>query len=155
MSTYLGPFELSSSSASTINFDQDASPRVFWEFGRNGIGPLTTSGVQASGIMSSSLAKARGEGDWPDLQLFFMGVSVHKGFAEGLSRAFHLKRTDFIKYYGRSVNRNSFTQIVSLGRPRSRGYLTLGSTNPYDPLIIDPNYFENQEDVRILIEGSY
>lgn len=153
LSTYLGPFEIEDPSVSTANLDRDMSPSSFVEFGRHGSGVLTTTGVQASGIFSSSFAKGRGEGEWPDLQLFLLGTSVHRGFADALSHAFHLKRPEFNKYYSSSVGKTSFTQIVSLGRPKSRGEILLAKNDPYAPPIIDPKYLENEEDFQVLLEG--
>lgn len=145
---------MSSTTVLAGNFERDVSPRSFYELGTLGRGPLTTSGVQASGIISSSLAKARGEKDWPDLQLYFSGISVGKNTAEALARAYHLKRSEMISYYTTAVNKNSFSQIVSLGRPKSRGHISLTSSSPNAPLHIDPNYLEDEEDVRVLVEGK-
>lgn len=36
---------------------------------------------------------------------------------------------------------------------KSRGYLQLGSTNPLDYPLIYPNYFTDEKDMKILIEG--
>lgn len=38
--------------------------------------------------------------------------------------------------------------------PRSRGTVTLRSTNPYDPPVIDPNYFEDPRDIQDIVEGK-
>ena len=37
-------------------------------------------------------------------------------------------------------------------RPKSRGSVTLASSNPLDPPIIDPNYLSDPDDLRVMIE---
>lgn len=46
-----------------------------------------------------------------------------------------------------------FGIIVILGKPKSRGKLTLRSANPRDPANIDPRYFEHPEDMETLVRG--
>ena len=38
--------------------------------------------------------------------------------------------------------------------PRSRGTVTLQSDDPYDPPLIDPNYFDDPRDIDDLVEGK-
>ncbi|GIY13345.1 glucose dehydrogenase [Caerostris extrusa] len=42
---------------------------------------------------------------------------------------------------------------VSPLQPKSRGTVRLRSSNPYDPPVIDPNYFEDQRDLQVQVEG--
>lgn len=39
--------------------------------------------------------------------------------------------------------------------PKSRGTVTLQSSNPYDPPLIDPNYLDDPQDVEDLVEGTF
>jgi choline dehydrogenase-like flavoprotein len=135
--------------------ERDLTPGVYMDWFSSGTGTLTSSGVHASGIISSSIAKANGEGDWPDIQLLVSGVSVSKTFAGEISKAFGLKIDEMTKYYEHAVNKDSFTMIISGARPLSRGYIKLGGTSPYDKPIIDPNYLndENGMDIKVLLEG--
>jgi choline dehydrogenase len=43
--------------------------------------------------------------------------------------------------------------VVILGKPKSRGTVSLTSANPADPARIDPAYFERDEDMRTLLAG--
>ncbi|XP_039265920.2 putative GMC-type oxidoreductase Mb1310 [Styela clava] len=43
--------------------------------------------------------------------------------------------------------------VLYLQHPKSKGTISLNSTNPFDQPIIDPNYLSNHDDVKILIEG--
>ena len=38
--------------------------------------------------------------------------------------------------------------------PKSRGTVTLQSTDPYDPPLIDPNYYEDPRDMEDVVEGE-
>lgn len=48
---------------------------------------------------------------------------------------------------------NAFILFPYLGQPRSVGSITLNSSDPFDPPLIDPNYYSNPEDLEILKEG--
>lgn len=43
--------------------------------------------------------------------------------------------------------------VVILGKPRSRGRLTLRSTDPAEPAVIDPAYFSDPADLEALYQG--
>ena len=53
-------------------------------------------------------------------------------------------------YIGRAI----YVCLPSLLHPYSRGTVTLQSTDPYDPPLIDPNYFEDPRDVHDMVEGK-
>lgn len=53
-------------------------------------------------------------------------------------------------YFGRSM----YLCISSLLHPYSRGTVTLQSTDPYDPPVIDPNYFEDPRDLHDIVQGK-
>lgn len=46
-----------------------------------------------------------------------------------------------------------FGIIVILGKPRSRGAVTLGSADPRAPARVDPRYLSHGDDLRTLVEG--
>src|SRR5690554_1780129 len=48
---------------------------------------------------------------------------------------------------------SSFLFLPILASPRSRGNITLKSTNPYHSPVIHANYFKQEEDVEVLVEG--
>lgn len=105
------------------------------------------------GFYATKYAKQNNESDWPDIQTIMIGVSVGENFASDIARGFGLKHGLLTRYYKHAVGRDSFMQIVSLGRPLARGYIQLKSNDPTAPLIIQPNYFEDQRDVDVLVDG--
>ena len=42
-----------------------------------------------------------------------------------------------------------------LMRPKSRGRISLQSSDPQDYPLIQPNYFSHPDDIKILIDGEY
>lgn len=119
------------------------------------MGPLGTSGIQAAGLLSSMPARARGEGEWPDLLLLLQGQGVHRSFARELARAKGLMEDEMTRYYVNAIGRDSFHVRVLGARPQARGEVRLRSARARDPLLINPRYLadEGDRDVRIMVEG--
>jgi choline dehydrogenase len=69
----------------------------------------------------------------PDLQFFFGPIQ----FVEPQYR----------------IDAPAFTFAPILAQPKSRGYVTLKSTDPMDNAIVNPNYLSEQEDVDVLVAG--
>lgn len=51
------------------------------------------------------------------------------------------------------VRQECFTILPVLLKPRSKGYITLRSKDPYDKPIIDPNYFAHPDDLESMGEA--
>ena len=97
-------------------------------------GPLSATGIsQLSGYIPSSDATD----DYPDLKF---GFSFSDVSTEGADIP--------ASYYSR----------ITIGpyhvRPKSRGFFTINSTDPFDPPLIYPNLLENPQDRKPLIEGN-
>ena len=52
------------------------------------------------------------------------------------------------------MRKEGVTFIVTMLHPKSIGDLTLTSTDPLAPPRIDPHYFENPHDVKVMAEVS-
>ncbi|KAK3100985.1 hypothetical protein FSP39_000008 [Pinctada imbricata] len=50
-------------------------------------------------------------------------------------------------------NRNAFLLVIALTRPKSKGTITLQSTDPFDHPLIDPQYLTDKSDVDTLVTG--
>ncbi|XP_035710955.1 oxygen-dependent choline dehydrogenase 1 isoform X2 [Folsomia candida] len=151
ISAYLGPFFVDQPISFSI--ERDVTSINVANFAAQGTGVLTTSGTQAMGFFSSTHAKERGEGDWPDIQFILAGVAIGKNFATDFARGFGVKKKLLEKYWDHAVGTDSFLQIVSLGRPKARGDIKLQSIDPYTPALIDPKYLDNKHDLDILVEA--
>lgn len=52
------------------------------------------------------------------------------------------------------VNENGFNLLPILLHPKSRGTVKLKSANPDEDPLIDPNYLNHPDDVRVMTEGQ-
>jgi choline dehydrogenase len=92
-------------------------------------GPLSSNVAEAGGFTATRPGLAA-----PDLQLHFGPVYyLDHGFTK--------------------PNGHGFTVAPTLVAPASRGRVTLSSSDPYAAPCIDPNYFESEADLRVLVDG--
>ncbi|ODN02670.1 Glucose dehydrogenase [FAD, quinone] [Orchesella cincta] len=150
LSVYLGPFFVDT--GASLDIDRDVSAGAALSLARDN-GPLTTTGFQAAAVISSGLEKLHGGRNWPDLQLTMYGLSHHKSADEDFSHAYHLKKDLLKTYFEHSKGSDSFSIVVSGGRPKSSGTVKLLNRNPYAPLIINPNYFDKVYDLVVMVDG--
>ncbi len=76
-----------------------------------------------------------------NLQLHFAPMHVGKGYDYDLYDPFSYPRTD------------GFTILPTLLHPKSRGYVGLNSANPLDAPLVEPNFFQEKEDLELLVKG--
>ncbi|XP_043481450.1 glucose dehydrogenase [FAD, quinone]-like [Leptopilina heterotoma] len=106
-------------------------------------GPLSSTGLtQVTAFMESSYASP----GISDLQVFF------DGFSSGCPETGHKFECPDGRI-GSCPNRREIVARPTVVITKSRGYLQLRSTNPLDHPLIYPNYFTNETDLKILIEG--
>lgn len=65
-----------------------------------------------------------------------------------------LKDSVFNKVYAPIIGRDSWTIIPLLLRPHSRGTVKLKTSNPLDYALFIPNYFQDNRDIKVLVEGA-
>ena len=116
-----------------------ASARTSWrllpqvlQFAINRTGILTSAAAQVV-----AFARSNSEVETPDLQIQFRPFSM-----------IITKEGKFV-----AEDHPAVTASVSYIRPRSRGQITLSSTDPFDAPNIQFNYLTAQEDMRAMIEG--
>jgi len=98
-----------------------------------GSGPMASHAAEAGAFVRSSAAARR-----PDLQFHFLPVgSAQVNFDKQLFMP----------------KGNAFLMIPTLLYPASRGEIRLASTDPARHPIIDPRYFSEEADMRVLVEG--
>lgn len=155
-STLLGPFYINK--ARTVSFDRDIDKQSFIRFASSGKGPLSTTGFQATAMLTSSIATSQGQGGWPDIQLTLFGLTPHRMFYSDIGHAFGIREDILHRYYGDATGKeNAFFIMVTLARPVSKGDFCVPRNDPYKPPVIDPNYLMDPEgqDVRVMIEGIH
>lgn len=99
-------------------------------------GPLSLSVNQAGGFTRSCPDRDR-----PDIQLYFSPLSYTRAVPG--KRA--LMRTD--RFSG-------FMLGISNCHPKSRGEIVLGTTDPFAPPVIRPNYLSSEDDLDVLLQGA-
>ncbi|CAF1273846.1 unnamed protein product [Adineta ricciae] len=111
----------------------------------NGKGVLTSCVVESQ---SWCQVNQNEENNVPDIQTHFCPFTVPKDVIEN----FNYKDEVLEKCF---INGNQWTAICipTILHPKSRGEIVLASANPLDYPLIDPNYLENDEDVRTLIKA--
>nr|CAD7438273.1 unnamed protein product [Timema bartmani]CAD7454021.1 unnamed protein product [Timema tahoe] len=121
---------------------EELTSETLSQFIINRTGPLASTGLtQTTLFMTSQYA----EEDVPDLQVFLDGYS-----ASCSRTGLEAECSDgTIGTCGRRYINARPTNVW----PRSRGYLTLNTTNPLDYPLIYPNYLTEQLDVNVLIDG--
>ncbi|KAF8782617.1 Glucose dehydrogenase like protein [Argiope bruennichi] len=86
--------------------------------------------------------------DFPDYQLYF--IEINKQIAKYQTGLKPLLYDLAISPY---ENDPLFACLSSILHPKSRGTVRLQSTNPYDPPLIDPNYYDDPADVEAVVKG--
>ena len=60
----------------------------------------------------------------------------------------------YLEYFAPISGRHGFNIGNMVAVPKSRGSITLQSSDPLDPPIVDPNFLSHPEDVAIMVEGN-
>ncbi|WAR09778.1 DHGL-like protein [Mya arenaria] len=105
-----------------------------------GKGPLTTSRDVGSAFIKSSKCKTK----YPDTQfILFATLPLLEMAHYSPTRGVGLLPDEWT---------DGFLILNMILHPRSAGFVMLESDDPFDYPVIDPNYFENEEDVKQMIE---
>ncbi|XP_046414122.1 glucose dehydrogenase [FAD, quinone]-like [Neodiprion fabricii] len=117
-----------------------------------GAGPMTTlGGVEGLAFVNTKFANE--SGNWPDIQFHMAPASINSDAGAQVRRIFGLTDTVYDTVYRPIANKDAWTIMPLLLRPRSRGTVRLRSSNPFHKPIINANYFSDPKDVAVLVEG--
>ncbi|CAL8094303.1 unnamed protein product [Orchesella dallaii] len=152
ISVLLGPFILNQ--PRSTNLERDATISEFVKWFTLGRGRFTSSGAEASGHFSSSFAKARGEGHWPDIQLMLACFAFSQQTLSLFTHAFNIQIDKAREYYAPVYGQDACHVLIVGARPFSKGHIKLGGNRPSDRPIIEPNYLDpNTVDAQVLLDG--
>jgi choline dehydrogenase len=101
------------------------------EFEASGTGIFATNHIEAGGFFFCDPAET-----YPDTQLF-LGTSFGSVSADG----------------GGGTDRHGFNFVSYINLPTSTGTVRLGSSHPFDPPAIDPNYLATDHDNWLSVES--
>lgn len=117
-----------------------------------GQGPLTIlGGVEGLGFVNTKYANA--SDDFPDIEFHFISGSTNSDGGTQLRQAHGLTQRFYDAVFGPINNKDVWSIIPMLLRPRSVGSIKLRSNNPFDYPYIYPNYFKDDFDAKTLVEG--
>ncbi|XP_033354421.1 glucose dehydrogenase [FAD, quinone]-like [Bombus vosnesenskii] len=126
--------------------------RYLLEYAIFGAGPFTEpGGVEGLAFINTKYTNA--SDDFPDMQLHFAALAENTDGGRTLRKIYGLNRKYYDAVFGEFLNKDAWTAIPTLLRPKSRGVIKLRSNNPSDYPLIYPNYFERPEDMATLVEG--
>ena len=116
-----------------------------------GTGPLTIlGGVEGMAWIPTKYTNR--SDDFPDIEFHFVSGSVASDGGrqvrkvQGLSdRLWHVYRPLAFK--------DTWSIVPMLLRPKSKGWIRLRNSNPYEKPIIHANYFSHPNDLEVLVEG--
>jgi choline dehydrogenase len=121
------------SNADTFGFSTSGLARMakgLWQWKTSRRGPLTTPFAESAAFFRSSPDIAI-----PDLQMVFI-VAMEDDHARKM-------------HWGHGISSR-----VALLRPKSRGTVRLASKDPAASTLIDPRFFSDPEDMRVMMQGA-
>ncbi|EAA07534.5 AGAP002552-PA [Anopheles gambiae str. PEST] len=128
------------------------SPRPIIDYLVHGRGPFTSPGG-AEGVAFVKTNISFTPSDYPDIELV-MGTGAYNNDESGTLRA-TIGFTDqfYHSTYGSILGKHAFSVSPVLMRPKSRGRISLKSTNPFHWPRMEGNFFADYDDLLVLREG--
>ncbi|XP_065350182.1 glucose dehydrogenase [FAD, quinone] [Cloeon dipterum] len=117
-----------------------------------GTGPLTVMGG-VEGLAFINTKYANKTIDFPDIEFHFISGSTNSDGGRQIRKAHGITDELYEKVYRPIDNRDVWSVLPVLLRPRSRGVIKLRSRNPFDYPLIYPNYLSDPFDLATLVEG--
>ncbi|XP_078038472.1 glucose dehydrogenase [FAD, quinone] [Augochlora pura] len=113
---------------------------------------INASSVPVNASYSHGLDERR-ETSLPDIELV-LGISSLTGDTSGSFRgALGLSEQFYKDVFAGYEGLDAFSIVPVLLHPKSRGRVTLRSSDPLDPPIFDINYYEHQDDLDTIVRG--
>ncbi|KAK8394056.1 hypothetical protein O3P69_006329 [Scylla paramamosain] len=94
-----------------------------------------------------------GETGWADLQCHVLSQTPAFDFGLFTTTLLSISRQKYLAYFGPILGSEGFTIECQLSRPKSRGEVTLRSSDPDDYPIVNPNFLSHPEDVNTIVKG--
>lgn len=124
------------------------------EYLTTGQGPFRSlGGVEGIGFIKTNVSTEKG--DFPDMELLFVGLGFTVDLGLVARRTFRIPDSAYYTFWGPYSDKPIFTIFPMLVHPKSIGYMKLRSKNPFAYPRFYGNYFSDEEgsDQATLIEG--
>lgn len=118
-------------------------------FAHNKSGPIYW--LPVCEVMGFACTKYAEDQNWPDVQFFFGPYADSSDGGLFSKKASGLKDDVYTAVYEENLYKESFSILTLLMRPNSRGRVLLKDKNPDSQVLIYPNYFDDPQDVKILV----
>lgn len=116
------------------------------------LGPLTAlGGVEGLGFIKTRYANY--SDDYPDFEIHLITGGPSSDDGQTFRRVQGFSREMWEKVYKPYLAHDAFSLYPVLLRPKSRGFVKLRTTNPYDPPIIDPRYLTHPDDILAVVDA--
>lgn len=110
----------------------------------NGKGPFTSlGGVEGIGYIKTELSRELG--DYPDVELIFVGGALNSDYGIVSRRTMKIRDDVYNTLYAPINNQHTWTIFPMLLHPKSVGYMKLRSRNPFDYPLFYGNYLTDAE----------
>ncbi|XP_055388391.1 glucose dehydrogenase [FAD, quinone] [Condylostylus longicornis] len=129
------------------------APALTFQYVLRNRGPMTTLGG-VEGLAFVHTIYSNDSLDWPDIQFHMAPASINSDNGARVKHVLGLKETLYRDVYKPIANKDSWTIMPLLLRPRSRGWVRLKSKNPFQIPIMNPNYFTDPFDIKTIVEGT-
>ncbi|KRT86155.1 hypothetical protein AMK59_2218, partial [Oryctes borbonicus] len=135
----------------SLRLERVSGIRTVMNYAAMGDGPLTVlGGVEGLAFVNTKYANK--SEDFPDIEFHFVSGSTNSD-ASQLSKVHGLTHEFYNRTFGPITAEDTWSVIPMLLRPRSRGVVKLKSKNPFHYPLIYANYFQDNHDMKVLVEG--
>lgn len=111
------------------------------------------SSLSFGGSDAMGFVKLNENSKTPDISLILIPTGITFDFGQHLKNIVNLRDDVWKEYYEPLIGQTSVTILPILLHPKSIGNVRLKSKNFNDPLLINPNYLADKDDVDKLIGG--
>ena len=105
-------------------------------------------------FFDSSQIKPLKNESWPDIQLMMLGMGLYSQISDDLSKMVGVEKKYLEDGYGPFIGNDAIFFLTVNVRPKSRGEILLKDSNPNSLPLINPNYFEDPNDLKVLTDGK-
>lgn len=144
-------FRLNTTNASLLEPKVATLPNVL-QWLQYGDGLLTTTGaVEGIGYIKTSVSQD--PENVPDIELLSMGGSLVIDSGGALRESWRLDQKTFFSAYGPLYGLDTWSAVIMLTQPKSKGYLELKDANPFSHPRMYGNYLTDLQDIAAILEA--
>eukprot|EP01130_Rhizamoeba_saxonica_P002339 TRINITY_DN12163_c0_g1_i1.p1 TRINITY_DN12163_c0_g1~~TRINITY_DN12163_c0_g1_i1.p1 ORF type:complete len:590 (-),score=119.02 TRINITY_DN12163_c0_g1_i1:81-1850(-) len=128
-----------------------SNPKHLFQYLTSGTGAISSSGLDATGFIQTGLSDLGGK---PDIQYMIVsGAGDPSLYGEIMN--FRTDKLDNLTQCFKGPHQGCLFILPTLLHPKSTGKIEIVSTDPFEPPLIDPNYYSSPIDIDIHAEGCY